>query len=196
MILGYDQRTLRRSRPSRSIPRFCVPGIALAFAFVWLSGCASSVQQADRFFDDRFYTDAASAYTKIVHESGTKVPPVALERSLFRLAMLHFLPQSPVYDMERGRELLKELIDRFDSGPYRAQAAVILDLDQRERRLQGEAASRRRQVAEIEQASSEDAAGLRSTAAKLRQDLERVNGEIAECREQLEKLKAIDLGDS
>lgn len=173
--------------------------LLLILSLGWLTGCASSVQRADRFFDERYYTDAAAAYQKVVQEAETKGPSAALERSLFRLAMLHFLPQSPVHDPNQGRALLEQLIDRFNAGAYRAQAAVILELDQRERRLRNEAAAQRLHVEEIEEASSslgEDAAGLRSTLSQLRQDIQRLNSEITECHEQLEKLKAIDLGSS
>lgn len=162
-------------------------------------GCASSLRQADRFFDDRFYTDAAVAYEKALKDAEGKDASVALERSLFRLAILHFLPQSPVFDKQRARQLFQQLIERFKAGPYRAQAAVILELDQQQQHLLSQAEEQQQQLAQVEGTSSnlsEDAADLRSTVGQLRQDLQRLQDEIAACQKQLDELKAIDLGDS
>ena len=109
------------------------------------------------------------------------------------------MPESPVYDEDRAHELLEELVERIDSGPYHGQAVRILELEALEDELREEALRRRREAEQsLEQASALGQDAERSAAAleELRSTLERLDGEIAACREQLEKLKAIDLGDS
>lgn len=122
--------------------------LALLLAFGVWTGCATSgLQQGDRLFDRGAYPEATEAYEETLR---TDAAGAHLDRVLFRLALLHILPESRAYDERRARELLKELVRRVDSGPYRAQAVRILQLEK-----QGH-----------------------------------------ECREQLAKLKAIDLDGS
>lgn len=112
------------------------------------AGCATSgLRRGDRLFEERAYPEAVEAYEGALSagEAGEH-----LDRVLFRLALLYSLPESRAYDERRARELLKELVQRVDSGPYREQAARILRLEK----------------------------------------------QWGECRDQLAKLKAIDLDGS
>jgi DNA repair exonuclease SbcCD ATPase subunit len=156
-------------------------------------GCTSNLERGDRFFDARAYRDAVASYEKAIH-AGEAEPH--LERVLFHLALAYALPGSPLHDERRARELLEELVGRIDSGPYRSQAARILELEELEAELRDEAARHRREITELEAAllglswRGEDD---KSTIDELRLALERLDTEIAKCREQLEKLKAIDV---
>lgn len=170
--------------------------MALAIVLGAVVGCASSLQQGDRFFEARSYRDAVAAYEKALSSGLTGTH---LERALFRLALVYALPESPLHDERRSRDFLEELVGRVEAGPYRSQAARILELEELETRLSGEAESRRRQITELEEeavAFAWRADHDKATIDELRHSLERLGGELAECREKLEKLKAIDMGES
>lgn len=122
--------------------------LALLLALGAGAGCATpGLRHADRLFEERAYREAVQAYEETL---SAETAGEHLDRVLFRLALLYTLPESRSYDERRARELLKELVRRVDSGPYREQAARILQLEK----------------------------------------------EWGECREQLAKLKAIDLDGS
>lgn len=126
----------------------------LALALLTLLSCGSSLRRADRLFDAGAYAEAAAAYEQAL---GAADGRGGADRVLLRLALAYALPESPVHDEARARVLFDELTRRFESGPYRSQAALILD---------------------------------------LRQEIDRLLRESASCREQLEKLKAIDVDGS
>ncbi len=171
---------------------FLFPALVLAA----LTGCASTLKQADRLFEERAYAAAAAAYEAALADgSGAG----GLDRALFRLALVHALPASPVHDEQRARELLRELTRRFASSPYSFEAALVLELEGRGRRLRDEAERLRQVIAELAAESSrreEDAGELRAAVAQLNQELGHLGEKIAECEEQLERLKAIDLDGS
>lgn len=161
-----------------------------------VAGCASSLRQADRLFDARAFAQAASAYEAALGggrgESG-------LDRALFRLALVHALPASPLHDERRARELFEELTRRFGESPYSFEAALILELEDRGQRLRDEAERQRQEIAELEAESArrgKDAEQLRETVTELQLKLESLGSEIGECEKQLEQLKAIDLDGS
>jgi hypothetical protein len=138
----------------------------LAVAFLTLLSCGSSLRRADRFFETGSYAEAAAAYEEALG-NGTGRGAAGrgeVDRVLLRLALVYALPESPVHDQARARAFFDQLMERFESGPHRSQAALILDLD--------------------------------LTASSLREELERLRGEMSSCREQLEKLKAIDVDGS
>ena len=168
----------------------------LAIALGALAGCASNLRQGDRFFEARAYGDAVTSYERALHAGQVGSH---LERVLFQLALVYGLPESPVHDERRARELLGELVGRVGSGPYRAQAARILELQELEERLREEAGRRRQEITELEAALlalSWKADESHSDIDELRLALGRLGKEISDCREQLEKLKAIDMDGS
>lgn len=168
----------------------------LAIVLAAVVGCASNLHRGDRFFEARAYRDAVASYEKALYsgEAGSN-----LERVLYHLALVYGLPESPVHDESRARKFLEELVGRIDSGPYRSQAAKILELEDLEARLLDEADRRRQEITELEAeavALAWKADERQSTADELRRALELLGAEISECREQLEKLKAIDMDGS
>lgn len=185
----YDGAALR-------LTSLLTPVLVPALVCGAVAGCASSLKRADRLFDARAFAQAASAYeTALAGDSGQS----GLDRALFRLALVHALPASPVHDERRARELFEELTRRFDESPYSFEAALIMELEDRDRRLRDEAERQRREIAELEAESArrgEDADELRTTLSELNQKLERLGKEIGECEKQLERLKAIDLDGS
>jgi len=134
----------------------------LAVALLTLPGCGSSLRRADGLFAAGAYGEAAAAYEQAL--GGGRGEAREADRALLRLALVYALPESPVHDEERARALFTELTARFSSGPYRSQAALVLDLEARE--------------------------------SRLNEEIERLRRESASCREQLEKLKAIDVDGS
>jgi len=189
------------------------------FVAVWIlvllaSGCVSTLDRADRSFEKGRLGDAAAEYEAFLLKS--EAGPRA-NHALFRLAMTHALPMSPVHDEAVALTLLADLISHGGNSPYAQQATLILGLENRarsahevaeDRRFELERATARleRDILDLEQCRRElanEALLKTSRATKhetLRREVERLTREnryrrqiIDELRGELEELKRIDI---
>ena len=69
--------------------------------------------------------------------------------ALFRLALVHLLPESPLHDPQQGAALLGRLLDAHPGSPFASSAAVILDLRRSNRSLDQEVVRLRDQLEEL-----------------------------------------------
>lgn len=158
-------------------------------ALLTLLGCASGLRRADRLYDAGAYGEAVAAYEEVLRDDAAERE---LDRVLLRLAVLYAWPASPVHDEERARALYGELTRRFAAGPYGAQAARVFDY---EATIEDYEAAREDFEA-TEALLREEAERLRKESGRLGEEAARLRREVAACRDQLEKLKAIDAGGS
>lgn len=180
--------------------RFAVALVLLASA-----GCATS--SFDRHFEARRYAEAATAFDEdpSLHDE---------ERALFRAGVAYALPESPVHRPERARDLLERLLDLHPGTAHRDEAMRLLALLAELERLEANAARRERELRRRELTLTAQVARLRRSAewlearveagekqmemcramtARLDRTLRDREGELRALREELDRLKAIDL---
>ncbi len=85
------------------------------------------LDQADSFYEASDYQAAAQAYS-LVLERGAGGDT---DRVLFRLAMIHLLPGSPVADPDAARDYLGRLLEGYPDSPFAEPARLVLDLQDR-----------------------------------------------------------------
>lgn len=177
--------------------RFCLALIVCAAA----AGCAA--RPFDRHFEAGRYAEAASIFAadSALHRD---------ERALYRAATLHAIPGSATYDPERARELLHRMLMLKPDGDHAAAARRLLAFVDEIRRLDATATRLRQQVdsiaarlAEVEQDrnSLQDMLSrerqqvdlLRTLAQRLETDLRTTEARLRIMRDDLERLKEIDL---
>ncbi len=187
--------------------------LALACALV-LAGCSLRAgSRADRLFAQGDFVRAAQEY-EAAREQGRRGRP----EDLFRLAVIYLSPDGGVHDPGRGEELLREVVTADVGGAYRAAASLILlarreveeaasetdvlrgqvgqleqDLRTREervRRLEGSGAVLDSTIEQLQQQISQ----ARRRLEKVLADLDASRAREAALEDELEKLKAIDLG--
>lgn len=193
--------------------------IVLAAVLAFGAGCTAhlagdGLREADRRFAAADYAGAAAAYRNALSDGAA---PADLDRALFRLALIHALPESPLHDPERAEALLGNLAAEHPASPY-GQAAGLLLANQRRRRdlsaeLAVESARADALAARLEIAASASAENATERAAEretaeagererteLRRRTTALETELATCREtvtrledELARLKAIDL---
>jgi two-component system sensor histidine kinase GlrK len=98
-----------------------------------------ALEIGDAAFDRGDYVAASGAYQDHLDHGASSS---AADRVLFRLALMHLLPGSPVRDPRRAREYLAALVERFPESPFRAAAEYLFG-------LQREVELLRRQLEEI-----------------------------------------------
>lgn len=180
------------------------PALALAAALVTIMGCAPSLFQ--RHLEARRWTEAAGAFAtdSALHHD---------DDALYRAAVLHSLPGTPVYNPALARTLLDRLLIQHPQSRRQADAehlrTLALELeraaarDRRERNLEREILRLGREVDGLTATRDSLHALLASEAARqqgLRQAVERLEGELRfrdqqlrALRTELDRLKAIDL---
>jgi len=120
-----------------------------------LSGCRSLTRpgdapvplltQADALYETSEYEGAAEAYRQVLERH----PGEATDRVLFRLAMIHLLPGTPVPDPESARVYLNQLIDGFPDSPLAEPARLVLDLQQRVEALAARSTEQSHKITEL-----------------------------------------------
>lgn len=190
-------------------------GFLAVWPLVFLaSGCAGTLDRADRAFEEGRLGDAAAEYEAFLLTS--EVGPQT-HHARFRLAMAYALPTNSVHDEAAALLLLEELSSRGDESPYAQQATLILDLENRARAARKVAREQKleleRVAVQIEEGRLDlelcrcrlaDANLLKTSRLAeleaLRREVERLTREIAdhrwtiyELQEDLEQLKRIDI---
>jgi hypothetical protein len=152
-------------------------------------------QQGDNYFDAGDYGRALGAYSEYLREQPSGPEG---DRALFRLALIHALPDSDVTDgaveeQERAVAHMRELVSRFPQSPLRPQAQLYVQLQEQILALRSEIAQSRiqvevlsSQIAEIKQAGGEEVEQLRSGLKEREQ-------RVRQLTEELNQLKAIDM---
>ncbi|MDY7095753.1 MAG: hypothetical protein SX243_22490 [Acidobacteriota bacterium] len=179
------------------------------------SSLQSNRSPADSLYDRGELAAAEEAYREAVRED-----PAAPQhaRSLFRLAVLYTLEDSPVHDSEQAVSCLSRLLAQFPHSEYTLPARAMLaqyrhtgDLERRLARGSEVLESTRRDLAQVRgELETARAAATRSEAKSLQlmqqiedqrhrlaaqaEDLERSTRRAARLERELEELKRIDLG--
>jgi len=174
--------------------------LSRCIAAALLAGCASAFRTADRAFESGDYARAAAGYRSVLGRSRSGE---GADRALFRLALVHALPSSPLCDAARAEELLGEVIARFPSGLYGAEARLVLPLVQRIGELQETLEEESACATALQSTVDASAARLHESDAALQakdEELARARASLTESRErlhrvesELEALKRIDL---
>jgi len=166
-----------------------------------VAACAAS--RFDRLYEAGMYEKAAEVYradTTLHHREG----------ALYRSAMMHALPGSPVYDPQQAREELDRLLVLFPGTGHRASIVPLRSLlgeivrQRRDlaaartelRRLTGRVRSLQERVDGLEEGFEGQRAHLDSLRGENRRliDMLRVRADtLRRLRTELRKLKAIDL---
>lgn len=178
-------------------------GIPIALTIL-AAGCAASL--FDQHFEQGRYEAAAAAFQQdsALHRD---------ERSLFRAGLVHAFPSSAAFDPSLALYYFARLDALFPDNPYRVQANRIgalledrarleeqlelhrADLDELRARI-AEFAERERRLERRGEERDAEVARLEAHAARLESQLRERSGELAALRDELERLKAIDLGSS
>jgi tetratricopeptide (TPR) repeat protein len=141
----------------------------------------------DQHFDAGEYAPAADSYQTYLQAN-----PAAPDRdqALFRLALTHEFPESPVHDSARALAELQELLDTYPDSPLRPQAELVLQLHGEADRLRAEVQIRELRIgdltAQLEQLQTGEIEQLRS-------DVNQREERIRQLTEELERLKQIDM---
>lgn len=134
-----------------------------------LAACAAS--RFDRLYEAGMYEKAAEVYradTTLHHQEG----------ALYRSAMMHALPGSPVYDPEQARDELDRLVLLFPGTGHRASVEPL-------RSLLREIVRQRRDLA----AARADAQRTSARVRSLRQRLDRLQEAVEDHRARMDSLE-------
>jgi hypothetical protein len=165
------------------------------------TGCATSV--FDKHFEQGRYVAAAAAFDQdsSLHRD---------EQALFRAALVRAFPSSPAFDPTLALAHFAHLEALFPDNPHRIEALRIValledrarlqsaleihrsDLDDLRSRITAFAERQRRMEQQGEERAAE-VTRLETLAAQLEDRLRQRSGELAALRQELERLKAIDL---
>lgn len=169
------------------------------------AGCATS--QFDQHFEARRFAAAARAFDNdpSLHDR---------ERALFRAGVVHALPGSPAYDPHLARTLLERLILLYPESSRRDEATRLLGFLAKLERLEEDARRRESQLQrDLEESTAEIAHlrreigwlearievqqwhgnFLRRSVERLEADLKDKEREVQALRDELSRLKEIDL---
>lgn len=183
----------------------------LATAWI-LGGCQSTTRVGDRYYADGRYPEAAAAYGVYLNSSPTDKDQTT--RTLLRLGVIYGTPGSPAYDSQRSIEVLEHLLSSFPGSMYAPEAVLLRNLQLRIVDLAAELTEDRVRLAELEvdlaerekelsslelQVGERDdqIEALRESIPPLQIEIRNLIRELASKQqelEQLERLKAIDLG--
>jgi hypothetical protein len=180
------------------------PALVLAAILMAGVGCAPSMFQ--RHIEARRWAEAAGVFAtdSALHHD---------DDALYRAAVLHSMPGTPVYNPALARTLLDRLLIQHPRSGRQADAehlrTLVLELeraaarDRRERELEHEILRLGREITDLYAARDSLHALLASEAARqlgLRQAVDRLEGDLRQrdhqlraLRTELDRLKAIDL---
>jgi 5'-deoxynucleotidase YfbR-like HD superfamily hydrolase len=166
-----------------------------------LAACATS--RFDRLYDAGRYEEAAGVFRAdtALHDQ---------ERALFRAALMHAMPESPVYDPSEARAELDRLLALYPETGFRTEATHLSGLlrgIERQRQLADEERSRVAELSARLDTLSRRMTGLQddlgksrrrlreleTTNARLQAELRSRQDSLGRLRTELRRLKAIDL---
>jgi chromosome segregation ATPase len=189
-----------------------LPPAALS-ATLLLAACVSVSfdTRADRAYRAGELEEAADAYRQLLEGSPRREHEA---RALYRLAVIHSQPDSPLRDEGQAEALLTRLLQDHPDSRYAPQAALILDLqrqagqlremgDELTARIQEMSSEASRALVNLRQemgrvqgeaaAKQQRIAQLERQLAGLRDQLDTFNEEVARLEEELRRIKEIDL---
>lgn len=148
----------------------------------------------EQYFEAGDYAQAADAYNAYLRAN-----PLGLnvDQALFRLALSHAVPESPVRDLQRSSELLSQLVDQYPHSLFKSPAEFLLRQQTELARQQSEVEKLRadlsRRETQIQELNQEIEKIRQVDLQRLRADVSRREERIRQLTEELEKLKQIDL---
>jgi hypothetical protein len=155
-----------------------------------LGACASAeIRPMDRYFVEGRYEEVVGAF-----EADSSL--WSDEDAVYQVAVARSLPDSPVYDPARARDLLDQFLTRFPDSERWAEIRYLSALVEEIMRVQeeadgleAEAAALSERVASLKAEVSEQARVIEEARAEIR----RRDVELWALRQELQRLKAIDL---
>jgi TolA-binding protein len=152
--------------------------------------CASGLREADRSFASGDYLQAAAAYETYLERH----PDAAdADEALFRLALARVMPGSRVYDRPLAQATLEQLVRRHPASPYRAPAGALLGLLAELDAAEATAARNAEQLGKLAAESAESRRVQEEQIARLRASLADSEAQARQLRDELDRLKSIDL---
>jgi uncharacterized alpha-E superfamily protein len=162
----------------------------LAAATLFAAACASGLREADRSLASGDYLQAAAAYETYLERH----PGAAdADAALFHLALARTMPGSRVYDRSRAAATLEQLVRRHPASPYRAPADALLGLLAELDAAELTAARNAEHLARLEAESVESRRVHEEQIARLRASLAESEAQAHRLRDELSRLKSIDL---
>jgi len=138
-------------------------------------------------FDAGEYAPAADAFQTYLR--GSPAAPDR-DRALFRLALTHEFPESPVHDSAQALAELQELLNTYPNSPLRPQAELVLQLHGEADLLRAEVQAREQRIAELTGQLEQLQTG---ELEQLRADVSQREQRIQQLTEELDRLKQIDM---
>lgn len=174
-----------------------------AILMVALGAAACASTPFDRHFEAGRYAEASVAFSA---DSALQ----RSERPLFRAALAHALPASPVYQPARARELLDRLLALYPKSSHRHDATHLAALLEEIDRLETSASESgaeierlNRRVAELEERArwldamlsrqEVQANASRELTERLDAELRETRAQLRTLQDELTRLKEIDL---
>jgi hypothetical protein len=181
---------------------------ATAILVVLLGGCSLRSLEGDRLLSENRIEEAEIAYRSFLDKNQSSRRG---QQALYRLGLIYVLPDSPIYNPEQGRAILKQVAAHPAGGIYSRQASLVLTLQIEISRLQQAAQAQASLAAQLEnalgqmeeeaaQASTE--AGAQETRSRqltgeiriLRSEIHQLTLSLEKREKELERIKEIDLG--
>jgi hypothetical protein len=173
---------------------------AVAAAAVGFASCATVPSVADRRFAAGDYQGAAAAYEEALRTDRRAHLDAGL---CLRLGIAYAVPGTSAHDPSRAAAVLRDVATRFPKRAEGAQAALLVPQLDYEARLSADLAVATTRVGALEAEIArvrEDYRGLGAAAKTTAEQLARARAQLAEkdvqlrrVRDELERLKSIDL---
>lgn len=163
--------------------------------FVFLSlaafgACASAeTRPMDRYF-------AEGRYEELVHAFEADSSLWSEEDAVYQVAVARSLPDSPVYDPARARALLDQFLASFRDSDHRAEVRHLSALVEEVMRVQEAADGLEAEVAALSERVDSLTAEVSEQSRVIeeaRADIRQRDAELRALRQELQRLKAIDL---
>lgn len=184
-----------------SMVRMTQRPLTLALALLLPAGCASS--RFDQYWESGQYVEAIRDF-----EDDPSLQ--TKDRAIFRAAVAHTRPDSPVFDPGRAEELLRRLLARHPGSDHAEEASRLLALVIHVGQLNEAAGRRERELEELtaEMKALEERVSLaelllehQTTRAdllqelkeRLERDLREAQNQLRNLQEELRQLKEVDL---
>ncbi|MBI4519681.1 MAG: HAMP domain-containing protein [Gemmatimonadetes bacterium] len=177
------------TRPARAEAASAKVALTIVLAATLFSVACATARPFDRYLDAQLYVEAARAFD--ADSSLWKEPD-----ALLRAGHLFANPTLPVYDATRARRTLERLVTEFPQSSQARQVGAMVPLLRVLEALELELAARAIELKERVQKATEMAASREAAALEieaLRQRVGRLEGDLRTTRQELERLKAIDL---
>lgn len=185
--------------------------VAAAILAVLIGGCSLRSLEGDRLLAEDRIEEAEIAYRSFLDKNQSTDRG---QQALYRLGLIYALPDSPLYNPEQGRAVLKQVAAHPAGGIFSRQASLVLTLQLEISRLQQATQAQASLAAQLENALGqmeelEEEAAQASTEAgaqenrsqqltgeirHLRSEIEQLSLSLEKREKELERIKEIDLG--